>query len=345
MTQSYTVEESEDWTQDMTEETSNGGSWVGIRGMSTSTVDAFGMEVEAKVAPMGVGGEASGTAEVENAKEGNRGEEAVREWSTVNSASNEYGFTTSQSRTIECSGEAQVPPGHKLDYVLSFERAQRTVVTMSRMRLEVCPWAVLPGESKYMYLELVPGLLTESTITSCHAEFAAPVYLANVMTCEEEQRESMMIGAPFVPNCQKKDPKKYDGCQCHNVDGLTSAVCMCVDALGDPLMKEYSAKMAASQRVVEGTDSWQFTCCDMKCPGSRFSLATCDAFKPKAEASESAAPVAPETPTTQSWRDYVNLRGVLAAGVIILVALQLRLLRGRVRVAAVVPTYGAEIKV
>merc|ERR1712129_545006 len=93
----------------------------------------------------------------------------------------------------------------------------------------------------FIYLNNIEGVLNKQETTTCNVDFAPAEALRNDIGCIEEQQMAISSGAAYIPTCREDEPSEYSPCQCESVDTRTSAVCYCVDTLGnivDNQMKE-----------------------------------------------------------------------------------------------------------
>ena len=220
-------------------------------------------------------------------------------------------WETTDTTEIACNAEMDVPPSHSVEYSLVFNGYNIEILTYTDLKLTLCS-ALIHGEtadesstaddsdtaddkdtttendSKYIYIDNVPGSLYHRETTSCDVQFEASKYNRNDMTCVDEQRLAFAVGHTFVPRCDSSEPEIYDGCQCDVGDSRTLGQCFCSDKFGN--MKDDTLS------YVEDGDDWRRVCVeDLKCsdssvvygPDTSSVILTCDEQRSLATAVES----------------------------------------------------------
>eukprot|EP01083_Nonionella_stella_P244329 850494_1 len=180
----------------------------------------------------------------------------------------ESSYEQSKETAITCAAEVEVPPSHSISYVLVFNAIETTIRTYTDLRLTLCsafvdPVVAADREKHYIYIDNIPGVIHQKETTACIVDFGVVKYLRNDMTCADEQRLAIAIGATYIPLCDASDPAYYDGCQCEIVDKWTEAVCYCVDEKGN--IKDAKTKVVNT--------NWAATCVsDLMCANSGVTL-------------------------------------------------------------------------
>ena len=113
--------------------------------------------------------EASTTFE-EGTEESNEG---LSEGSTT-SKEKEQSWGQTESASIECAGEMEVPPSHSVDYTLIFNGFSSSLSTYTSLRLTLCSALIrgdgdAPNEDDFIYIHDVPGRLAHKETTGLFA--------------------------------------------------------------------------------------------------------------------------------------------------------------------------------
>ena len=162
--------------------------------------------------------------------------------SSGSSTSSESSWECTETKTLECAAEMEVPPGHEIEYKLVFNAYNTTLITYNDLKLTLCSALISPGaagnESNYIYIRDVPGSLYHSESISCDVSFGPATPLQNEVPCDQEAKLAVASGATYIPRCDSTDSSLYDGCQCDIGDSLTMGVCWCSDESGNQLNGE-----------------------------------------------------------------------------------------------------------
>merc|ERR1719334_208434 len=167
------------------------------------------------------------------------------------STNSESGWECTETTTVECAAEVEVPPGHSVGYQLLFNAYNTTLVTYTDLKLTLCSALVNPSGSDgdsdgdtenpddVVYLRDVPGTLYHQETLACEVKFGAGEVLESTnftgYACHEEQAMAIATGSTYVPRCRLNDSALYDGCQCDIGDSLTMGICWCADEFGNVL--------------------------------------------------------------------------------------------------------------
>jgi len=163
------------------------------------------------------------------------------------SSGSESGWECTETTSVECSAEIEVPPGHSVGYQLLFNAYNTTLITYTDLKVTLCSALVNPsafdedGENAedVIYINDVPGTLYHQETMACEVKFGAGEMLeirnGTGYGCDEEQAMALATGSTYLPRCQEKNVTLYDGCQCDIGDTEILSICWCVDELGNQI--------------------------------------------------------------------------------------------------------------
>eukprot|EP01083_Nonionella_stella_P020125 55788_1 len=179
---------------------------------------------------------------------------------TENTIGSEASWETSETQSIQCSAESEVPPSHSMKYSLIFNAFNTTIRTYTDLKLTLCSAYTQPDadgsdESHYIYIDNIPGFIAHKEVTACEVQFSAAEYLRNDLSCAEEQQLSISMIADYFPRC--REDGTYDGCQCTK----DHSVCWCADDAGNVIDGK-------SMEIADGL-LWQDACVNkLECQNS-----------------------------------------------------------------------------
>eukprot|EP01084_Bolivina_argentea_P013622 25568_1 len=166
---------------------------------------------------------------------------------------------------MKCQAELMAPPSHSVKYSNQFNGLSYKVDVFADLKLTLCHDFINQidenDETQFAYIRNVPAQVMHFEPITCNVKFDGIEYIANGMTCDDEQRLAVSHGHKFVPRCQLDDPTLYDGCQCQLHDEL----CYCVDERGDMI----SGK---ATKILDDV-TWQQTCVQiLDCENTRVTV-------------------------------------------------------------------------
>merc|ERR1719295_2022272 len=161
---------------------------------------------------------------------------------SASSSASESGWECTETTTVECSAEMEVPPGHSVGYQLIFNGYNTTLVTYTDLKLTLCSALIDgvgkegdPSEEDYIYVNDVPGTIYRQSTVACEVEFYPAVPLDNMVACYEAEMMAVASGSTHVPRCQSDNSTLYNACQCDIGDSRTMGACWCADKFGNQL--------------------------------------------------------------------------------------------------------------
>eukprot|EP01084_Bolivina_argentea_P164157 285431_1 len=185
------------------------------------------------------------TESTENTKENSISQENTNESNKQNTQSLtdtnsfESSFEHTETVSVECSAEMEIPPSHGVEYSLIFNSINTTINTYTDLKLTLCSAFLNPktktDESHYIYIDNIPGVVHHKETTSCTVQFQSANFIRNDNDCSNEQKLAIASGSNYIPTCKSTDNTLYDGCQCDVGDSRTLGICWCSDQHGNAL--------------------------------------------------------------------------------------------------------------